>query len=56
MKRLILTAAILPVLMLGTPGCAEKSTSKTEKTVSTPGGTTKVTEEVEVKKTGDNPP
>jgi hypothetical protein len=56
MKRLLLALAVLPVLTLGITGCSEKSTSTTEKTISTPGGTTTVKEEVEIKKSGDNPP
>jgi hypothetical protein len=56
MKRLLLALAVIPVLAFGLPGCSEKSSSTTEKTITTPGGTTKVKEEVEVKKTGDNPP
>jgi hypothetical protein len=56
MRRLIaftLAAALCPV---GFMGCAEKSSVETKKEVSTPGGTTEVKTETEVKKTGDNPP
>lgn len=56
MKRFLLATAVICGLALGITGCAEKSTSTTEKTITTPGGTTKVKEEVEIKKTGENPP
>lgn len=56
MKRFILGLVALGICSLGLTGCAEKTESKTERTISTPGGTTKITEEKEVKKTGDNPP
>lgn len=37
-------------------GCAEKSGSKTETKVTTPGGSTTTRVEKEVKTTGENPP
>lgn len=56
MKRLITWSLLLGMTCAMGAGCAEKSTTTSEKTISTPGGTTKVTEKQEVKKTGDNPP
>jgi len=56
MKRFLLAITVASELAVGITGCAEKSTSTTEKTITTPGGTTKVKEEVEIKKTGENPP
>jgi hypothetical protein len=41
---------------IGMAGCAEKAEMKTETKTTTPGGTTTVTTDKEVKKTGDNPP
>jgi hypothetical protein len=56
MKLFFASILILSVFSLGIVGCNEKS-STTEKTkVATPEGTTTVTVEKEVKKTGDNPP
>jgi hypothetical protein len=56
MKKLIASALILAVASLGAAGCAEKSETKSETKISTPGGTTTIKTEKEVKKTGDNPP
>jgi hypothetical protein len=56
MKKLIAATLILAVGALGAAGCAEKTETKTESKISTPGGTTTVTTDKEVKKTGDNPP
>ena len=56
MKRVIRFVAILSMFSLSFAGCADKSTTTTETKVSTPGGTTTVTEETEVKTTGENPP
>jgi len=46
------------VVSLGVAGCTEtrKSSAKQETKIATPGGTTTITTEKEVKKTGDNPP
>ena len=55
MKRCIGTLLSLG-LLLGFAGCAEKSSTTIEKTIKTPDGTSKTTEKIEVKKTGDNPP
>ena len=56
MKRLIASTIIFGVCSIGVFGCAEKESVKTEKTITTPGGTAKVTTETDVKKTGKNPP
>ncbi|MFN0017633.1 MAG: hypothetical protein ACKVP0_05190 [Pirellulaceae bacterium] len=56
MKRLFFGTMILGILLVGFAGCDNTSTVKEQRTVTTPGGTTTVTTEQEVKKTGDNPP
>lgn len=56
MKKFLASALILALGSMGPLGCAEKTETKTQSKVSTPGGTTTVTTEKEVKKTGDNPP
>jgi hypothetical protein len=54
MKRLITATAI--IVSLGLIGCSKTASTKQETKITTPGGTTTVTTEREVKKTGDNPP
>jgi hypothetical protein len=56
MKQFLASVLVLGTFSLGIVGCAEKATVTEETKVSTPGGTTTVTVEKEVKKTGDNPP
>ena len=58
MKRVIAATLIASVVSIGMAGCdkATKSTAKQETKIATPGGTTTITTEKEVKKTGDNPP
>lgn len=56
MKQFLATVLGLSLFSLGFVGCADKATVTKETKVSTPGGTTTVTVEKEVKKTGDNPP
>jgi hypothetical protein len=56
MKKLIAATIMASLGLLGGAGCAEKSESKTETKLTTPGGTTTIKTEKEVKKTGDNPP
>ena len=56
MKLFLASVLVLSMFSLGTVGCAEKSSTTKEIKVSTPGGTTTVTVEKEVEKTGDNPP
>ena len=56
MKLFFASVFVLSSFALGVVGCAEKATVTKETKVSTPGGTTTVTVEEEVKKTGENPP
>jgi len=56
MKRFITSILTLSIVSLSLVGCADKSTSKTETQITTPGGKTTVTTEKEVKKEGENPP
>jgi len=56
MKPFFILMLVLSLFSLTTVGCSEKSTTTKETSVSTPGGTTTVTVEKEVEKTGDNPP
>ena len=56
MKRWIALALVLSLFSCGFVGCGD--TTKTTKTtkIETPGGSTTVKTETEVKKTGENPP
>jgi hypothetical protein len=54
MKNLFFSLFVLSLFTV--VGCGEKTSTTKETTVSTPGGTTTVTTEKEVEKTGDNPP
>ena len=56
MTRILLGTMILGILSFGLAGCGEKSTVTRETKVSTPGGTTTINTQQEVKQTGDNPP
>ena len=56
MRQLLASVLVLSMFSLATIGCTEKSSTTKEVKVSTPGGTTTVTVEKEVNKTGDNPP
>jgi hypothetical protein len=56
MKRIFAPMMMLGLLLVGAVGCAEKTSTIEETKVSTPGGTTTVTVEKEVTKTGENPP
>ena len=56
MKLFLASVLVLGLASVGIGGCAEKSSTTEETKISTPGGTTTVTVEKEVKKTGDNPP
>lgn len=56
MKKVAALCLMLGVGTLGLVGCAEKSSSTTEKKITTPGGTTTIKETTEIKKTGENPP
>ena len=59
MKRTLPSALILGLLLLpavGLVGCGQEAKTERTETITTPGGTTTTTSEVEVKSTGDNPP
>ncbi len=56
MRRYLASLLLLCMFVLVTIGCAEKTSTTKETTVSTPGGTTTVTTKKDVEKTGDNPP
>ena len=56
MKRVIAAAIIFGACSIGLIGCAEKESAKKETKITTPGGTTTTTTDVEIKKTGKNPP
>jgi predicted small lipoprotein YifL len=56
MKNVITSILSLAIVCVGLVGCGEKSTSKTETRVTTPGGETTTTVEKDVKQTGQNPP
>lgn len=53
MRRFIVALTMSGLLGL-ISGCAEKDAKTKETTVKTPGGTTKVTEETKIEKTGDH--
>lgn len=55
MKQLIAVPLLLSIFSLGLTGCAEKEKSSSETKITTPGGSTTITHETEVKKTGKNP-
>jgi len=54
MKRIISSTLVLGLLGICSIGCDQKATVKEEKTIKTPGGTTTVTKETEIKKSGDH--
>ena len=58
MKRVIAPALIASLVSIGMVGCTEttKSSTKQETEIKTPGGTTTITTEKEIKETGDKPP
>lgn len=58
MKKLItsLAGAGLLAMTVGLVGCGDKSATTEKKEMSTPGGSTTITEKKEVKQTGENPP
>jgi hypothetical protein len=53
MKRILASLLVLSLFSLGSVGCSDMSSTKSETKPSTPAGTTTVTSEKEVKKTGD---
>jgi hypothetical protein len=56
MKRTVMSLIALSLFSLGTIGCADKATTKTEVQRSGPNGTTTETTTKEIKQTGDMPP
>gem|GEM_PF-7070861 len=56
MRNIFAITALLIVFSLGSVGCSEHEKSSSETKIKTPGGTTTVTHETDVKKTGKNPP
>ena len=56
MKKILILMFTFSPVAVAMVGCGEKTSTTRETTVSTPGGTTTVTVEKEVEKTGDNPP
>lgn len=56
MKRCIVGLLASALLAAGVAGCGERIATKKETKITTPGGTTTITTEKEVKKTGDHPP
>jgi hypothetical protein len=57
MKRLIASVLILSLFPVGLIGCTKNESTNTKETeLKTPAGTTTITSEKDVKKTGDNSP
>ncbi len=56
MKLFFASVFVLSVFSLAFVGCSEKSSTTEKSEVATPDGTTTVTVEKEVTKTGDTPP
>jgi len=56
MKRLLACWLVPALLIAVLSGCGEKTSTKKETKITTPGGTTTIKTETEVKKTGENPP
>ena len=56
MKKFIVSIMSVAMLCVAASGCADKSTSKTETKVTTPGGETTTSTTKEIKQSGENPP
>jgi ABC-type glycerol-3-phosphate transport system substrate-binding protein len=58
MKRIMAATLVASLVSLGMSGCSDaaKSSTKQETKISTPGGTTTITTERNVKTTGEKPP
>jgi hypothetical protein len=58
MKHVIAATLVVTLVSIGLLGCGgqTKSTIKQETKISTPGGTTTITTEKEIKETGKSPP
>ncbi len=56
MNRFFQSTVLLSAISMALLGCAEKSATKSQTEVTTPGGTTTTTVEKTVEKSGENPP
>lgn len=56
MKLTIAAALVGGLFTIGLAGCSDTAKTQQETTISTPGGTTKITTEKTIKSTGENPP
>ena len=56
MKTTIAVTLVISLLSLGMIGCTDTSKATTKTQISTPGGTTTITTERTVEKTGEQPP
>ncbi|MBX3442660.1 MAG: hypothetical protein KF774_09635 [Planctomyces sp.] len=56
MSRFLAALTLMACGSMGLMGCTDSSTVETEKTISTPGGTTTVETEKTIEQSGDNPP
>jgi hypothetical protein len=56
MKRIACIALISSLVFAGIVGCGDKSSTKIEPEITTPGEKTTITTEKDAKQTGDNPP
>ena len=56
MKRLMTSTLAIAVLCLGFAGCSDETKVVEKKEISTPTGSTTVTDTKEIKSKGDNPP
>ena len=55
MKRIVASLLVLGIVCVGIVGCAQKTSTNTEKKVTGPGGETTTTQQ-ETQKSGQNPP
>jgi ABC-type glycerol-3-phosphate transport system substrate-binding protein len=56
MKRMIAAILMVGLVSIGLAGCSKTASTTQETKITTPGGTTTITTEKEIKQTGDNPP
>ncbi len=58
MERVVAASLIASLVSIGLAGCTDttKSSTKQETKIKTPGGTTTITTEKEIKTTGEKPP
>lgn len=55
-RQTVVAMVTAGILSIGMAGCNDTSSTKTETKTTTPNGSTTVTNETTVKKTGENPP